>query len=324
LNAFVSGVTGITGSKIYSDLNPTAVFGGNSTATSISAPLTLTAGTHNLTVKFWYNGGANTVSALLTVTVSGGGSSSGGSSSGGSSSGTGGVTIPSTAHYFRNAQDKKSGITSDVSLSGVTEWSNLTGASIGGELPGPGSTETTGLSVPTQDGGPNTTMIANTGNPKGIADWMATRKLIDATATHVVMSMWIQIDKPQDVDALEIAALKQDGSKWLKLSTQCNYRTGKFNAYDPKSGQTGWVDMGVPCVKAAAGKWQHLTFEFHTDHLNSYFDSITFDATKETIGKSLPGEDTGSGQALGVHFQTDALTGVGFKVYVDNWTLYYW
>lgn len=145
-----------------------------------------------------------------------------------------------------------------------------------------------------------------------------------SSATHFVMDMYIKVDHPENVQALEIALLKRDGSYWYKGSTQCNYRSGQMRGYNVQS--HSWNNLGAACVPAKANTWQRLTLQYSIVGGHTNFEAVSFDNVTQPTTASLPPQhESTTSQSMGVHFQLDnANTTSGYTVSVDNWTVYSW
>jgi hypothetical protein len=146
----------------------------------------------------------------------------------------------------------------------------------------------------------------------------------NTSAKNFVMDFWMKIDKPQNVQALEFAPLKRDGSYWYKGSTQCNYNSGALRGYNTSTGS--WQGLGANCVKATAGTWQHVTIQYSIASGKMAFQKVNFGSLLQTMTASLPRQAmSSSSSSLGVHFQLDnANTTSGYTVSIDNWTVYSW
>jgi hypothetical protein len=163
---------------------------------------------------------------------------------------------------------------------------------------------------------------SESGTPYGDVMWYY--HLGNSTATHFVADLYIRIDQPQNVEAIEIATLKNDGLNWYKMSTQCNYQSGEFRGFNVQTFQ--WVNLGANCVRAQANTWQRVTLQFTTSGGTTNFDGVSFDGVLQPITASLPPEpQTTSSELLGVHIQLDnANTTAGYTLYADDWSLYSW
>jgi hypothetical protein len=163
---------------------------------------------------------------------------------------------------------------------------------------------------------------SESGTPYGDVMWYY--HLGNSQATHFVADLYIRIDQPANVEAIEIAVLKNDGLNWYKMSTQCNYQTGEFRGFNVQTFQ--WQDLGVNCVRAQANIWQRVTLQFSESGGTTNFEGVSFDGVLEPITASLPPEpQTTSSGLLGVHIQLDnANTTSGYTLYADDWSLYSW
>jgi hypothetical protein len=160
------------------------------------------------------------------------------------------------------------------------------------------------------------------GTPYGDVLWYY--QFGDSTATNFVVDLYLMIDNPTNVEALEFAVLKNDGFNWYKTSTQCNYQSGKLRGFNVQTFQ--WVDLGASCVQAQANTWQRVTLQYSISGGTTNFEGVSFDGVFQPIATSLPPEPQGaSSELLGIHIQLDnANTTAGYTVFVDDWSLYSW
>jgi hypothetical protein len=219
-----------------------------------------------------------------------------------------GVAVPSQAAVTRNSQ----------SLSG---WQLCIGSCANAAVPLSYSL-TQNVASPSLNSDATSTSYSESGTPFGDVMWYY--HFGDSSATHFVLDLYLEIDHPENVQAIEIAALKNDGLNWYKMSTQCNYQSGAFRGFDVQSFQ--WVDLGANCVPAQANTWQRITLQFSTTGGTTNFEGVSFDGVLQPISQSLPPEpQTASSELFGIHIQLDnANTTAGYTAYVDDWTTYSW
>jgi hypothetical protein len=163
---------------------------------------------------------------------------------------------------------------------------------------------------------------SESGTPYGDVMWYY--HFGNSTATHFILDLYLMIDDPENVQALEIAALKNDGLNWYKMSTQCNYQSGVFRGFNVQTFE--WQNLDANCIRAKANTWQRVTLQFSTVGGTTNFGGVSFDGVRQPISVSLsPEAQTTPSELLGIHFQLDnADTAAGYTVYVDDWTVYSW
>ena len=183
-------------------------------------------------------------------------------------------------------------------------------------------TLTQNVASPSLNGDGTAASYSENGTPYGDVMWYY--HFGDSTATHFVIDLYLMIDHPENVQAVEFAVLKNDGLNWYKTSTQCNYQTGALRGFDVQSFQ--WVNLGANCVQAKANTWQRVTLQYSIAGGMTNFDGAGFDGIMQPISVSLPPEsESATSELLGVHIQLDnANTTSGYTVYVDDWSLYSW
>lgn len=162
---------------------------------------------------------------------------------------------------------------------------------------------------------------SESGTPYGDVMWYY--HLGNSSASHFVIDLYLMIDHPENVEALELAVLKNDGLNWYKTSTQCNYQSGKLRGFDVQTFQ--WADLGANCVRAEPNTWQRVTLQYSIGGTTN-FDGVSFDGVLQPIAVSLPPEAQSlASELLGVHIQLDnAKTASGYTAVVDDWSLYSW
>ncbi len=219
-----------------------------------------------------------------------------------------GVTIPGNALAIQNVQT-------------LSDWKICIGSCASGKVP-TSYKMSQHVSSASLNGDGSGATFHESGTAFGDVMWNLT--LNHATATHFVMDMYIKIDHPENVQALEIALLKRDGTYWYKGSTQCNYRSGAMRGYNVQS--HAWDNLGATCVPAKANTWQRVTLQYSIVGGQTNFEGASFDSVLQPMSASLPRQpESSSSETMGVHFQLDnANTTSGYTVDVDNWTVYSW
>lgn len=219
-----------------------------------------------------------------------------------------GVNVPSQATASRNLQAS-------------TGWEACIGACANASIPQTYAL-TQNLVSPSLNNDSTAASYFESGTPYGDVMWYF--HLGNSSATHFVIDLYLMIDHPENVQALEFAVLKNDGLNWYKTSTQCNYQSGELRAFDVQS--FAWVALGASCVPAKANTWQRVTLQYSISNGMTNFDGISFDGMLQPIAVSLPPEaQSVASELLGVHIQLDnANTTSGYTVYVDDWSLYSW
>jgi hypothetical protein len=166
------------------------------------------------------------------------------------------------------------------------------------------------------------TSYSESGTPYGDVLWYY--QFGNSSATNFVIDLYLIIDSPENVEALEFAVLKNDGLNWYKTSTQCNYQTGELRGFDVQT--FAWVSLGASCVKAQANTWQRVTLQYSISAGQTKFEGVSFNGVLQPISVSLPPEpQTTSSETFGIHIQLDnANTTAGYTLYVDDWSVYSW
>jgi hypothetical protein len=255
------------------------------------------------------------VFALLAVAVSGLGC------------GSGTPTPPSPAYNNLDPSILPPGVTvsSQASVSKNTQalpgWQTCIGTCANAAVPLT-YVLTQNIGSPSLNNDGTASSMSESGTPYGDVMWYY--HFGDSTATHFVVDLYLMIDDPANVQAIEIAALKNDGLNWYKMSTQCNYQSGAFNGFNVVTFE--WQALGANCIPAQANTWQRVTIQFSTTGGTTNFEGVSFDGVLQPITTSLPPEpQTTPSELMGVHIQLDnANTTAGYTLYVDDWTVYSW
>ena len=219
-----------------------------------------------------------------------------------------GVSVPSNAAISRNAQADSG-------------WGICVGTCANAAVPQTYSM-TQNISSPSLNDDDTATAFMESGTPYGDVLWHY--PFGNSSATNFVIDLYLNIDRPENVQALEFAVLKNDGLNWYKTSTQCNYQSGNLRGFDVQTFQ--WVDLGAQCVPAQAGTWQRVTLQYSITGGTTNFEGVSFDGVPQPIAVSLPAEpQTTASELLGIHIQLDnANTTAGYTVFVDDWSVYSW
>ncbi len=219
-----------------------------------------------------------------------------------------GITVPSNAVATQNVQ-------------GISGWKICIGSCASGKVP-TSYKMTQHVASASINGGSTGATFHESGTPFGDVMWNLT--LNHAVATHFVMDMYIKIDHPENVQALELALLKRDGTNWYKGSTQCNYKSGLMRGYNVQ--KHAWENLGATCVLAKANTWQRVTVQYSIVGGQTNFEAASFDNVSQAMSASLPPQpESSTSETMGVHFQLDnANTTSGYTVSIDNWTVYSW
>ncbi|MGA8437640.1 MAG: hypothetical protein WB762_30690 [Candidatus Sulfotelmatobacter sp.] len=219
-----------------------------------------------------------------------------------------GVSVPSQAAIIRNAQ-------------AYAGWQTCIGTCANAPVPQT-YTLTQNIISPSLNNDGTSASYFEDGTAYGDVMW--NYHFGDSTATHFVIDLFLMIDQPDNVQALEFALLKNDGLNWYKTSTQCNYQSGNLRGFDVLSFQ--WEDLGANCVRAQANTWQRLTLQYSISGGTTNFEGVSFNGVLQPINVSLPPEpQTTASELMGIHVQLDnANTIAGYTLYLDDWTVYSW
>jgi hypothetical protein len=219
-----------------------------------------------------------------------------------------GVTVSSQATIARNAQ-------ADAG------WQICVGSCANAAVPLAYSM-TQNIASPSLNNDSTAASFSESGTPYGDILWYY--QFGNSAATHFVIDLYLMVDHPENVQALEFAVLKNDGLSWYKTSTQCNYQSGALRGFDVQTFQ--WVNLNASCLQAQANTWQRVTLQYSIAGGTTNFEAVSFNGALQPISVSLPPEpQTTPSQLLGIHIQLDnANTTSGYTLYLDDWSVYSW
>jgi hypothetical protein len=215
ITASASSSYSVSTMKIYLDGNSVYSVSGSKLDTSVS----MSTGSHRVTVKAWDKTGSFSKSVSVSVTTS---------SSGDSGS--------STAKVY-SAIEEMSG------------WGSCT------DCAGGGSNATYSMtqhqSSPSLDGDSTKFFVGGT-TPFSHGLWWR-RMTSDTSATNFVFEMYYYMLDTASSQGLEFAANQSRSEGWYKFSTQCSFGSNAWRVWDSKNG--GWVSTGISCNRPPANTW---------------------------------------------------------------------
>jgi hypothetical protein len=304
VKASASSTKPITGWHIYVDNK--YVYGGNSTATSISPALTLTTGTHTVAVRAWDSTGAYGTNTFQ-VTVNGTAPTPPPPTS------NAGPVAPANARVFSKIEQ-------------MSGWGACATAACAGTNGGVYWTAQN-ITTPSLDG--SSTEFYAGGGP--YADMLHWKNLgVSLTTTKFLYDVWFYVDNMAVAGALEFDYLQVVKGKKYNFSSQCDYYYG--NHWDVWDG-TGkhWVHTNMPCPKFTANTWHHykmygeiIPSTGQTHYFNIWVDGV--DSMPNSTYAYQKAENTNWPNNATVQIQEDLTSkpGNGLHQWVDKVTLSVW
>jgi len=145
-------------------------------------------------------------------------------------------------------------------------------------------------------------------------------------ATNFVLDMRYYVKTPSAIQALEfdVNQTRKAEGKWYIFGTQCVMKgTRRWDVYDPYNRK--WVATSIPCEVPKAYAWQQVVLEFkRTADAGTTFVSVTINGTKHYFNKTYKAR-AGSSSTLNAAFQMDGdkyMT--DYRVWVDKMSLKIW
>ncbi len=296
INAYASSGYAISGWHIYVDGN--SVYSAGSTG-SISAPVSMSSGTHQVIVRAWNSTGAYG-STSLTLNVSGGTSG-------------GGPTPPSYAIKYANLEQ-------------TTNWGKCSSASCSGGTVAWSFYNAPYQSSPSLDGA--STMFYIYGGSYADALWWI-KPGNNASPTHAIFEFSVYADSNSYnyAEALEFDFIQVSGGRKYNFSTQCNYGTGTWDTWNESTQH--WVHSNVHCVKFSPNTWHQVKWAvervgYQTHYLSITIDGVTYPISSTYAYQPAPATSWTNG-ALIFQVQQDLNSkGGSFKEWVDKANIYLW
>jgi hypothetical protein len=294
----------ITGWTIYVDSN--LVFRQDTSATSLSKSVSMSSGTHKVTVKAWDSSGTNG-SASLTVSVSS------------STSTTSGLIPkpPSSAKYFNNIDQMSGWIKCSACANTVSATDYWFKQWVGS---------------PSLDGASMQTYIK--GSYGTWADDLFVRKFGDQTwARNIEFSMNFLWNAPKTkqangawvVQAIEFDARMLIGDFKYLFGTQCDYGHGSWDIWS----NTGryWQHTSIPCQKWGPNSWHKVTWYFTIDNTHKYlhYAALQVDGVQYKVDKWMAAGSVPYNKEFLIQFEQDTdLNGDPWYLWVDKVQVALW
>jgi hypothetical protein len=302
LHASASSAKPITGWHVYVDGK--SVYGGSSSATSISPSLTLASGSHNIMVRAWDSTGAYGTDTF-SVTV--------GSAAPPPPTSGNGPTAPANAKVFSKIEN-------------MTGWGACASAACSGNDGGVYWTAQN-VTSPSLDGSSTEFYTGGTAY-RDVLHW----KNLGANlgTTKFIYEVWFYLDSPTAWGALEFDYLQVLNGRKYNFSSQCDTYYGTvWDVWDGVNKR--WVHTNLPCPKFTANTWHHyklygelVTATGQTHYLNMWVDGK--DSVPSSTYAYQTAEKTSWPNNSTVQIQQDLSKnpGSGLHQWVDKVTLYAW
>ena len=254
---------------------------------TVSTSLSLTSGSHKLTVQSYDASGTGKTSVSFTAAT---------------------TSTPPLATY--------------TDIDQMTNWASCDKcAGAGGNGPVTAHSLTQLLASPSMDGA--SAQFTITPSVKYAAALWWKQLGAQPTATKFTYDLYFYLKNPNASQALEFDANQTLNGLQYVMGTECNIKGSK--QWDVWDDNLHWVHTGIPCTVPTAYTWHHLVWEFaRTSDHKTQFISVTLDGVKSYVNKSLTPR-TKSGAELNVAVQLDGnSTGTAYSEWVDNIKLTIW
>ncbi len=254
---------------------------------TVSTTLSLTAGSHKLTVQSYDASGAGKTSVTFSATT---------------------TSTPPLATY--------------LDIDQMTSWSSCDKcAGAGGNGPTTPYSLTQFQASPSMDG--KSAQFSISPSVKYAAALWWKQLGAQPTATKFTYDLYFYLKNPSAAQALEFDANQTLNGLQYVMGTECNIKGSK--QWDVWDENLHWVATGIPCTVPTAYTWHHLVWEFaRTSDKKTQFISVTLDGVKSYVNKSLTPRIK-SGAELNVAVQLDGnSTATAYSEWVDKIKLTIW
>ena len=254
---------------------------------SVSTTLSLSTGSHRLTVQSYDASGAGKTSVSFSATTS---------------------STPPLATYNNIDQ--------------MTNWASCDKcAGPGGNGPTTVYSLTQNIASPAMDGA--SAKFSLTPSVKYAAALWWKQLGAQPSATKFTYDLYFYLKDPGAAQALEFDVNQTLNGLQYVMGTECNIKGSK--QWDVWDDNLHWVHTGIPCTVPTAYTWHHLVWEFaRTSDHKTQFISVTLDGVKSYVNKSLTPRPK-SGAELNVAVQIDGNgTAVAYSEWVDKIKLTIW
>lgn len=283
----------ITGWTIYVDSG--LVYKADTSSTTLSRWVSISTGTHKLTIKAWDSSGANGA-AYFTVNVSS------------STTSTGMIPKPpSSAKVFSNIDQMTGWTACSACANGTvaTYWYKQN------------------VSSPSLDGRAMQTYIK--GSYGLWADNLFVKKFGDQTwAKHILWTISFRWNAPKIrqpngnyvVQGIEFDARMLQGDFKYLFGTQCSYGSGWWDIWN--NTKRYWQHTSVPCQKWGPNTWHTVTWYLERDTNTKYlhYAVLEVDGKQYKIDKWLPAGSVPYNKEFLIQFEQNT------DLYGDPWYLY--
>ncbi|MFB3812904.1 MAG: Ig-like domain-containing protein [Terriglobales bacterium] len=305
ITATTSSAAPVTGWRVYVDGTEAYAAGATST---ISVPVNLSTGTHQVVVRAWNSTGAY---GSANLTLSAGGTST--SPTPTPPTGAGPMP-PSYAAVYKNVENMQpTGKCSSASCSGgpAVAW-NYWAAPY--------------QTTPSLDGASSVYYI--NGPSYGTALWWY-RVGNNPAPTRFIYEFWLYTDSaaPTTAEALEFDLIQVANGRKYNFSSQCNYWTKTWDTWNEATQH--WIHSNAVCQPFKPNTWHHVKWALERVGTQTHYLSVTVDGVTQNISSAYawqpaPATSWANG-ALVFQVQQD-LNGRGgsFKQWVDKATVWAW
>ena len=298
----------ITGWAIYVD--SALAFRKNTSSSNIAQYVSMSKGTHSVTVKAWDSAGGSG-SAKLTINLAGS------SGSGGGTGTTSSIpTPPASAKKWTNLDQMGGWHGCDMCANGVTATFWFKQA----------------VSSPSLDGKSMLGYIK--GGYQRWADDLFVKEFGDQrSANHVRFDISFRWSAPKTkqpngryvVQGMEFDTLFLDDSFKYWFGTQCSYGSGWWDIWNMKGRY--WQHTSIPCQKWPPDSWHTVTFYGTRDRNTKYvhFVALRVDGKEFKLDKWMPAAPVAAGHNFKFQWEQNTdLYGDPWYMWVDKLTVAVW
>jgi hypothetical protein len=299
----------ITGWRIYVD--GISVYTAGATST-ISAPVAVSGGTHQVVVRAWNSTGAFG-SQNLTINVGGGATAQTAVTQPAGTAPDGGPVAPPNAVVYSRLEE-------------ASGWGNCRSAACSGSDSPASYWMAQYQTTPSLDG--SSTQFYMSGSAWADVLWYKHVNPIP-TATHYLMDFWVKpnADTLTHTEALEFDFVQIINGHKFDVSNQMHYSgTPHWDTWDGLN--LRWIHTNIPCPKLDPNKWHHVKIYAERTATQTHNISYTVDGVTYPVPAQYAWHDTrssGTATTQNVQVQMDINGNAGTSSeYIDKLTLYLW
>jgi hypothetical protein len=136
---------------------------------------------------------------------------------------------------------------------------------------------------------------------------------------YYTLDYYVWVDHPENMQAVEMAALQRSGYQWYKFSTQCSFAGGRWRFWS--GGSKGhWNNASAPCQRLSANTWNHIVLNWEIVSGKTHLISVATNGKNNYINLyGVPEPKSTNSNSLAVHYQIDGNSAEApFHTFIDR------